>query len=165
MSITIHKLNDDDKGYAIASWRESHKSAPGVDRLPWAYYKREWGESFAKIVNDPNTVLLGAYTASEQLLGWIAMTPSQRVGTLHWVQVKWKIDGQAMRRRGIMLALLDAAGLLKKGKPFIYTLRARRAKQRLPDGTKTKSFDESLVAALRARGITATYVALKDWLK
>lgn len=162
MSITIRRLRDDDKGYALSSWRESHKAAPGVDRLPWAYYKREWGDLFANIINDPNTVLLGAYDQSDNLIGWLAATRGKRVHVVHWVQVKWKVGEKRMRRRGVMLALLDAADL---GRTFIYTLRARRDRAQLPDGSKTKSLDESIVAALRARGVTATYVALKDWLK
>ena len=51
------------------------------------------------------------------------------------------------------------------GPRFIYTLRARRDRAQLPDGSRTKSLDETLVASLRARGVSATYVPLKEWLK
>lgn len=165
MSITIQKLRDEDKGYALSSWRESHKAAPGVDRLPWSYYKRAWGDLFARIVNDSNTVLLGAYDHHGELVGWLAMTPSTRTNILHWVHVKWQVGNLPMRRRGLMMLLLDEAGLLRKDRHFIYTLHARRDRAQLPDGSKSKSLDESLVVALRARGVNATYVALKDWLK
>lgn len=162
MSITIRKLRDDDKGYAISSWRESYKQAPGVDRVPWPYFKATVGADIANIVNNPNTVLLGAYDHADRLLGWIAMTPSKRMQTVHWIYVKHKVDNQGMRRRGIASALLEAANV---GRTFLYTLHARRHRARLPDGSTSKSFDETLVAALRAKGIIASYLALKEWLK
>ena len=162
MSLTIRKLYDEDKGYALSSWRESHKASPGVDKVPWSYYKREWGARFSEIINDPNTVLIGAYNEDDKLAGYLVMSPSKRVHTIHWIQVKWKLDDKMMRRRGIMLALIEAASV---GNRFIYTLHARRDRAKLPDGSTSKSLDESLVAALRARGVTASYVALRDWLK
>jgi hypothetical protein len=83
------------------------------------------------------------------------------VSAVHWVHVKHELDGERMRRRGIMTALLDAAEL---GTRFVYTLRARRDRATLPDGSTSKSLDESLVVALRARGVSATHVPLKEWL-
>lgn len=162
MNIEIRKLSDEDKGYALASWRESHKASPGCDKVPWAYYKSDFGALFARIINDPGTVLLGAYNEADKLVGWLAMTPSKRVNTLHWVQVKYELDGQRLRRHGVMSLLLDAASLKPR---CVYTLRARRDRAPLPDGTMSKTLDESLVLALRARGITAAYVPLKEWIK
>ncbi len=159
--MNISRLDDTDIGYALFSWREGHKKAPGVDRVPWSYYKHEYGTAFVKILDDPATRTLGAY-AEGKLVGWLVMTPGKRVHTVHWVHVKHDLDGAPMRRQGVMMALLDAAEL---GARFIYTLRARRDRATLPDGSTTKSLDESLVTALRAKGVTATYVALKEWLK
>jgi len=158
----IRLLDLTDKGYALASWRESHKAAPGVHRVPWSFYKHEYGEIFAQIINAPTTKLLGAYATNDKLLGWLAMTPGKRVHTLHWVQVKFELDGIRMRRRGIMTELLNAAEL---GPRFVYTLHARRDRVRLPDGSMSRSLDESLVAALQARGIVAAYTPLKEWVK
>lgn len=160
--MNIRKLDPDDVGYALFSWREGAKKAPGVDRLPWTYYKDTLVREFEKILDDPRTRLLGAYDEHENLLGWLVMTPGKRVHTVHWVHVKHALDGERIRRRGIMLALLDAAEL---GSRFIYTLRARRDRATLPDGNKTKSLDESLVVALRDKGVSATYVSMKEWLK
>lgn len=158
----IRKLDAADRGYALFSWREGAKKAPGLDRLPWGYYKDTLGKTFGALLDEPATVLLGAYTPDNKLLGWLAMTPGKRVHTVHWVHVKHELDGEHLRRRGIMLALLEAAEL---GPRFIYTLRARRDRATLPDGSVTKSLDESIVAALRARGVTATYVNMKEWLR
>jgi hypothetical protein len=161
----IRPLDDVDKGYALSSWRESHKQSPGSHRVPWSFYKATVGAELARIINDPSTRLLGAYGGSDgrgQLLGWLAMTPGKRVQTLHWVQVKLKVGTERLRRRGLMFALLGAAEL---GTSFVYTLRARRDRNKLEDGTLTKTLDESLVHALRDKGVVATYVALKEWLQ
>ena len=151
-----------DRGYALSSWRESLKQAPEHHRVPWAYFKNTVGAELSRIINDPTTRLLGAYNESEKLLGWLAMTAGKRVHTCHWVQVKHELDGEKLRRRGLMMALLEAAEL---GPRFVYTLRARRDRAKLPDGTITKSLDESLVIALQNKGVTATYVPLREWLK
>lgn len=156
--MNIRSLKKEDIGYALFSWREGHKKSPGHDRMPWTYYKDTVGYALETILNDPATRLLGAYTP-EKLLGWIAVAPGNRVHTVHWVHVKHALDGSRTRRRGIMTALLDAAEL---GERFIYTLRGRRLKR---DARPFRSLDETLVASLRARGVNATYVPLKEWLK
>lgn len=156
----IRPLDKADYGYALFTWREGAKKAPGVSRLPWSYFKDTLGYAFEKIINDPSTRLLGAYE-NDKLVGWLAMTPGKRVHAVHWVHVKYELDGEKTRRRGVMTALLKAADL---GKNFIYTLRARRDRAALPDGM-SKSLDESLVVALRAKGMSATYVNLKEFLR
>lgn len=162
MTLEIRELAAKDRGYAVASWQESHKESPGCDRVPWSYYKHAWGSKIKALVNDPSTMLLGAYgTLSVKLYGWLAATPGKRVDTLHWVHVKYELDGARCRRQGVASQLIDAADL---GSTFIYTMRGRRKRERLPNGEMSKSLDELLVAALGARGVTATYVALKDWL-
>lgn len=158
----IRTLDAADRGYALFSWREGHKKSPGADRVPWGYYKSEWGALFEKILDAPATRLLGAYTDDGKLLGWLVMTPGKRVSALHWIHVKHELEGTRLRRRGIMLALLKAAEL---GPRFIYTLRARRDRAALPDGSMTKTLDESLVVALLARGVNATFINLKEYLK
>lgn len=164
----IRPLDPDDVGYALFSWRESYKKSPGVDRMPWGFYKDVIVPVFDRILRDSTTHVLGSYSDSDahvggdKLLGWLAFTPGKRVDTLHWCYVKHEVAGIRARRRGLMTELLEAADL---GSRFAYTLHARRDRATLPDGTVTKSLDESLAAALRAKGVTATYVALKDWLK
>lgn len=162
----IRPLDEADRGYALMSWREAHKTSPGCARAPWWSYKREYGAVFGELINAPSTVLLGAYaheacadfSMKGALLGFLVMTPGKSVHTLHWVQVKSKVDGERVPdRREIAFELIAAA---KLGPRFIYTLRGPRCRQ---DGAK--SLDEVLVHALRARGVHATYVAIKEWLQ
>lgn len=159
--MNVRPLDKADYGYALFTWREGAKKAPTLSRLPWSYFKDTLGHAFEKLLDDPTSRVLGAYEG-DKLLGWLVMTPGKRVHALHWVHVKYELDGERIRRRGVMTALLKAADL---GKNFVYTLRARRDRAPLPDGSMTKSLDESLVIALRAEGLTATFVALRDYLK
>ena len=142
----IRPLDKGDVGYCLMSWYSSHKDVTRIK--PWHVYKAAYGPIFKKIVDDPATVLLGAY--EDKLIGWLAMTPGKRVDTLHWCYTKHELDGEHVRRRGVMTALLEEADL---GMNFVYTLRPRR------------KLDEALVAALKARGVTACFVPMKDWLK
>ena len=146
-AVIIHPLDAADIGYCLSSWWTSHKEVMRIK--PWDVYKAAYGPIFRKIVEDPSTVLLGAYE-NDRLLGWLAMTPGKRVDTVHWAYTKHALDGERTRRRGVMTALLDEADL---GSSFVYTLRPRR------------KLDEALVAALKARGVTAVFVPLKEYLK
>ncbi len=161
LAFTIRPLAAGDAGYALSSWREGNKASPKNDRVPWSYYRATVGVDMARVINDPSTKLLGAY-AGATLLGWLAFTPGKRVHTLHWAHVKFQLENERLRRRGIMTALLAAAEL---GKRFIYTCQARRDRKKLEDGSMTKSLDESLAQHLRGTGVTAVYEPLKEWLK
>lgn len=152
----IRPLDKDDYGYALFSFRESAKKAPGLDRVPWSFFKATVVSEFEKILDDPKNAVLGGYVDGE-LAGWLAMTPGKRVHTVHWCYTKHK-----RRREGVMTTLIESACLNRR---LIYTLHARRDRATLSDGSVTKSLDESLVAALREKGVTATYVSLKEWLK
>jgi hypothetical protein len=155
----IRPLDADDVGYALTVWQEAHKTSPQCRRAPWWAYRREYGDLFKKLADDPTTVLLGAYDERDRLLGFLVMTPGKRVHTLHWCQVKRKIgDERVLDRKRIFLELLEAADL---GQRFVYTLRGPRVTK----VTGVRSLDELLVNDLRAKGITATYVALKEWLQ
>ncbi len=157
----IRPLADTDRGYVLASWREAHKQSPGADKVPWGYYKHEYGTMIARVLDDPATRLLGAYDENDKLLGWLAMTPGKRVNTLHWVLVKFELAGVRLRRRGLMTALLEAAEL---GTRFVYTMRARRDRAKLRDGSFTKSLDETLAQKLGDANVVAVYTPLKTWL-
>lgn len=160
-NIDIRPLDATDIGYALSSWRESHKQAPGVDKVPWTYYKREYGAVFSALLNG-GAVALGAYRGAE-LLGFLIVTPGKRVHSLHWVQVKFRdAAGQKLRRRGLMSQLIDAAEL---GERVVYTLRGARRVAVGDDGARVKSLDEPIVAWLRSRGTAAAYVPILDWVK
>lgn len=146
--MNIRPLDTEDRGYALFSWREGHKKSPGLDRVPWSYFKDTVVPTLGKIIDDPGNVLLGAY--DNKLLGWLAMSPGKRVHTLHWIHVK-----HDERRKGVMMSLLNAADL---GQRFIYTFRAKRLR-----GQDAKSLDELLVSALRDKGISATFMSHKEW--
>lgn len=145
----LRDLDPADYGYALSSFRETHHDAPGIKHYPWRYYKREYGDRFAKLIDDESNIRLGAYESGGPLLGWLVATPGKRVDTLHWIHVKHG----AGRRQGVASALLVAADL---GKSFVYTLKSKKV-----DG---KPLDETLVEALRRRGITASHVPLLEWL-
>jgi hypothetical protein len=152
----VRALDEADIGYAIKVWSEAHKTSPSCRRAPWWAYRLEYVEMFKKIVDDAHTRMLGAYDEHDRLLGFLIMTPGKRVHTLHWCQVKRKLDDERVPdRRHIFDALIEAADL---GSRFVYTLRGPRL-----DGGG--SLDERLAADLRARGVSATFVALKDYLK
>jgi hypothetical protein len=158
----IRKLDAADVGYALFSWRESAKKAPEYDRVPWDYYKDAIVPTFQKLLE--TGVVLGAYdgVGSYGLLhGWLAMSPGKRVHAVHWCHVKHSVDDVRTRRAGTMTALLNAADL---GSRFIYTLHARRLmRDEREKHPGVKTLDELLVAALRERGVTATYISLKEW--
>jgi hypothetical protein len=159
-TIDVRPLAPEDVGYALSSWRESHKQAPGVDKVPWTYYKKEYGAVFGAILNGAGTAL-GAYRGNE-LLGFVVFTPGKRVVSLHWVQVKHKdAAGTRLRRRGLMTMLVDAAEL---GARCVYTLRGPRRAVEV-DGKMTKSLDEALVPWLAKRGVAAAYVPMIEWMR
>lgn len=157
--MNIRPLRAEDVGYAITAWQEAHKTSPTARRAPWWAYKREYGDVFKQIVDDPATIMLGAYDGVDQLLGFLVMTPGKRVNTLHWCQVKRKLAGKRVpERRDLFFRMLKAADL---GARFAYTLRGPHVAKE----TGARSLDELLVNDLRAKGVTATYIALKEWLK
>ncbi len=51
--MNVRPLDAEDYGFALSSWRESHKQAPGPDRVPWPYYRSEWVSKFRRIINRP----------------------------------------------------------------------------------------------------------------
>ncbi len=161
IEFTIRALDAEDYGFALKTWRDSAKESPNSRNVPWNFYKSTVGVALAGIINAPTTKLLGAYDNADRLLGWLAMTPGKRINVCHWVSIKFELDGERLRRRGIAAALIEHADL---GPRFIYTMRARKHREQLTDGTMSKSLDEVLADKLQAGGVTATYIALKTWL-
>ncbi len=160
IEVEVVELRAGDRARAIAAWRESHKQAPGVDRVPWAYYKEKYGAAFRALLDDPSGVNLGAYVATPdgtgELVGFLVGTRGRSVDTLHWVGTFYKdATGAPLRRRGIMTKLLAAADF---GPRFVYTLRGRRER-----GHRT--LDVALAQTLAERGQAAGYVPLLEWLR
>lgn len=157
-NVEIRDLDAVDKGYALVTWREAHKCSPNCRRASWWAYKQEFNEILSGLVNAPSTLLLGAYEGPD-LIAWLAATPGKRITTVHWLHVKQKLHGERVsQRRATAYALLDAA---KVGQSFLYTFRGPKCR---PD-TGFKTTDEMLAADLRVKGVTATYIPIKEWLK
>ena len=161
-NIAVVELHPDDRGYALATWRESAKQAPPLDRLPWSYFKREYSVHMSKLLTDQGSITLGAYrldargAPTNELLGFLVASPGARIDTLHWIHVKHKdATGALLRRRGLMMELLNAAEL---GNKFCYTMRARKE-----PGFRT--LDRLLAAKLAERGIAAAYVPLLEFVR
>jgi hypothetical protein len=89
------------------------------------------------------------------------VSPGKRVDVVHWCYVKYELAGERVRRRGIMLALIEEG---THGANFVYTIRGRRTPDLLANGEKARSLDMILSEQLLARGVVATYVPLKEWL-
>lgn len=154
----VRPLDTDDVGYALKAWSEAHKTSPNCARASWWAYKLEYVAMFKRLIDDPTTRMLGAYDERDRLLGFLIMTPGKRVHTLHWCQVKSRLDGERVQnRRGIFYTLLDDADL---GSRLVYTLRGPKVKT-----GEARSLDEILVTALRDKGVSATFVPLKEWIK
>lgn len=160
--VVITELRVEDRGFALASWRDSHHENPKIKRMPWGYYKREYGAIFSRILDDGGTLALGAYRMNpvdqkEELLAYLIATPGKRVDTLHWVYVKCRdAAGGWLRRHGLMNDLIAAAEL---GKSFVYTLQARK----VPGIHRT--LDRQLAAVFATRGVTAVHEPLMEWIK
>jgi hypothetical protein len=150
--LSIRSLDEKDRAYALSSWRESHRESSKFRRVPWSFYKHVYGKHFEKLIRE--AYVLGAYLDAE-LLGFLVMSRSKRVNTLHWVQTKFQDkDGIKLRRRGVMTELLKAADL---GQRFAYTLRARK--------NKGVFLDELLAKKLLETEVVATYIPLLEWIK
>ncbi len=161
LSYELRRISPDDYAYVRATWREGHKSAPSCDRMPWSLYKQTIGKTIDGLVESDDVRLLGAYSSSNHVLGWIAYTPGSTVSTVHWTHTRFESDGEQMRRRGIMTQLFDAADL---GRRVAYTFRSGRPRGKR-DGSERLSLDELLARWMRSRGVSAAYVDIREWLR
>lgn len=187
LALTLRPVYLDDMPRVRNAFAEGHKHAPGVDRMPWRYYKQWVVPELRAALAHPETQLLGAY-AEGALCGWLAFARGRRVDTVHWVSTPFwfpvpadachgcsesdepgkpkRHSGEcplnpsnrtALRRRGIMTALLDAAALQER---LVYTFRGAKHEHR-NDG---KTMDERLMPMLRARGHRGIeHVPWKEW--
>lgn len=170
------------------AFAEGHKHAPGADRMPWRYYKRFVVPELNAALVHPDTEVLGAYVepvlgGDPDLYGWLAFARGRRVDTVHWVSVPYWVpvahtacigcttpkrhemacplateNRIPIRRRGIMTAMFDAAGLQER---LVYTFRGAKHEHR-SDGL---TMDERLLPWMRARGHHVAYVKWEEWSK
>lgn len=153
--IDIHPMTADDHAFVRHTWRESYKAAPKMEKLTWPAYKATTGKLIDQLIERPDVSLLGAYEAGHRIVGWLAYTPGRSISTLHYVYTRHELDGQQLRRRGVMTDLITAAGL---GRRFVFTFHGPRRQRGVP-------MDETLVEVARAKGVTATYAPIEEFLR
>ena len=155
---TIERARLDDMAYIRNSFAEGHKGAPGVASMTWRYYKRYIVPELNAALGRGDTQILAAYRRDGIVLGWIAFCRGRTVDTVHWVHTRHAIadEGEQLRRRGVMTALLDAAKLKPR---LCYTFRGAWPRHR-SDGV---TMDERLLPWLRSRGQHAAYVPWEEW--
>lgn len=146
-----HRDDPTEMGYVLGSWSEGHKvSTRRLDDMRWPDYKRTERPRLQAVLDRDDTRLLVA-DHEGLIAGWLALVHGRRVDTVHWAHTRWRIgSGEHLRRRGVMRALVDAAGLKSK---LVYTHRGARRS------------DEWIVPWLARRGVTAAYVPLKEWVE
>ena len=159
--VSIRRGQDDDRRFIATSWKESHKDAPKMDRTPWPIYKQTTCKQIDALVDSTGTRLLVATVPDGRIAGWICYSPGKAISTVHWTYTRHTLDGEHLRRRGVMAALIDAAEL---GKRFAYTFRGPRRRNGGSTTGRGPSLDEPIVEWLRGRGVTAVYVPLVEWL-
>lgn len=158
LPIQIRSHVGDDIRYCIGSWAEEFKFSPDAGRMPWRLYKRHVRPELERKLRRDDTHLLAAYLGTD-IVGWLAYVPGRRVSTVHWVHTRYCIGdgGECLRKRGVMVTLLDAAQL---GDRIVYTHRGPVPKHR---GTGKQTSDQWIAAWLRKRGVSATYLPYEEW--
>ncbi len=92
------------------------------------------------------------------ILGWIVFARGIHADTVHWVQTRFRIGIEKLRRHGTMRELVEAAEL----KPFVaYTFHGALPRKG-DDGPRVTS-DTWIVPWLMRRGIGAAFVDYKQW--
>jgi hypothetical protein len=158
--VDIRPVAPADLAYVRSSWAEGYKTAPGNAKLGWRIYKRVVPPELASVLERPETQVIGAFTA-DTIIGWLAYVPGRRVSTVHWVHTRYRVgeDGEPLRRRGIMTALLAHAQLTQR---IVYTHRGGYPKHRHADAGHETS-DAPIVRWLARNGVTAAYMPFGEW--
>lgn len=158
LCLRIGPVRIDDHAWMRNSFAEGHKNAPGVSSMSWRYYKQY-------VVPELNACLaaaetLAAYRIDGLVLGWLAISRGRRVDALHWVHTRYRYrdEPETFRQRGVMTALVDAAGLKER---LVYTWRASYPRHR-SDG---QTMDERLLPWLRGKGHHVTHMNWSEWKK
>lgn len=159
-SLDLRLASPDDHRYIAQTWKESHKDAPMVDRLPWPIYKQTSGKTIDSLVAASRVI--AAYHPSGKIIGWIAYAPGRSISTVHWIYTRYQHGDEKCRRRGVMTLLFEAAEV---GRRVLYTHRGGRRHTHARRAGKGPSLDLVLVEWLRSRGVSATYVDVNEWMK
>ena len=171
--VDIRRASPDDLRYVYATWLSEYKYSSGrLARAPYDMYRATVGKQLHDLVWADRTRVVAAYMPDGRIAGWLAYVPGRSVSTVHWCYTRFRLDGEKLRRRGVMAALLEAADL---GSRFAYTFRGAkehrlRGKQDRAEHAPRLSIrgdtsDEPIVAWLRGRGVTAAFVDIAEWLR
>lgn len=148
IALRIRHAHRDDPGemaYLRSSFCEGFKASSNrLAKLPWPDFKRTERPKLDAVLALGDTQLLVA-DLEGLVAGWLAWSPGRRVDTVHWTHARHQV-----RRRGVMRALVDAAGLKNR---LVYTHRGARRS------------DEWIVPWLASRGVHAAYLPLAEWSK
>ena len=153
--VSLHPMALDDRPFVRATWRESAKSSPKFDRLPWPVYKATVGKLIDALIERSDVSLLGAYRGDGKIVGWLAWTPGRSVSTVHFGYTRHELDGEKLRRRGVFAELLAAASL---GKRVAYTFIG-------PKRQRGATMDVALVEWAREQGVTAVHTPIEEFLR
>ncbi len=151
LTLRIRSAVPGDLAYIRGSFSEGVKlSTRRLDDMPWPDFKRlERPRLYAVLARDDTRILVADHDGA--IAGWLALVHGRRVDTVHWAHTRWKIgQGELLRKRGVMRALVDAAQLKSR---LVYTHRG------------AKRSDEWIVPWLARRGVTAAFVPWKDWIE
>lgn len=95
LALTFRRVRLEDLPRVRGAFAEGYKHAPGVDRMPWRYYKQWVVPGLHAVLAHPTTELLGAYApdssaGTQELCGWIAYSRRYRsADNVHWVSVPY----------------------------------------------------------------------------
>lgn len=160
LHVVIRPDFPDERPYLLSSWSEGYKNAPRMHSMPWAVYKRHVVPELGAVLDRGDTTTLVAVQPSTgDIVGWLAFSRIYRTPTVHWAHTRFAVgkDGAHLRRRGVLTQLLAKADL---GSRWAYTHRGPR--QRVAGKETT---DATIARALAARGVSAAYVSMEDWLR
>jgi hypothetical protein len=161
---TIGVSTADEWPYIATTWTDANHRSPLHWRQPYRDVYRPRMQQTINALADQSRALV-ARLPSGRAVGWIVYSPGRSISTVHYVYARHMLEDVPWRRRGLALALIDAAEL---GRRFVYTHKgewrrggkfARGARSRWP-----RPLDEELAEALQRRGVTAVYEPVERWL-
>lgn len=160
--IRIAPAASDDRRFILRTWVESFHLAPGNWRESWKRWRPEAEAMISRLLDAASTRTLCAYNDAGRVIGWIAWTPGRGISTVHYVYVRHHLDEFEWRRRGVMAALIDAAGL---GTRIAYTHKGEiKIGSKWKRQLRKRPTDEDVVEWLAGRGVTAVYEEIGRWL-
>lgn len=153
---------EDDKRYVVSTWLTSYHRSP-------SQYKTRYVGNYNQLVRptvqrlvDTESVLT-AKTAGDRIVGWLVYTPGRSISTVHYAYTRHHLDDVEWRKRGVLLSLLEAAGV---GRRFLYTHKGEFKRGGYDDRRRfARPLDEEIVSALQRRGVVAAYEPYKEWAK